>query len=87
MGIITLISNLLWARTISYELPEKPDMNRLGEGVDACLENLCNSDDPDTRNRTMIPQNNIDSLTEDEKKIYAKICEFRDKKFTDVCDK
>ena len=78
-GYITLISNLLWARTISYELPEKPDMNRLGEGVDACLENLCNSDDPDTRNRTMIPQNNIDSLTEDEKKIYAKICEFRDK--------
>lgn len=76
---ITLIGNLFWARTICYELPETPDMDELEKGVDICLETLCNRDEPDTRIRKMISQNDIELLTDSEKKIYMKICEFRDK--------
>lgn len=76
---ITLLGNMYWARTISYELPEKPDMKKLEIGVEKCLESVCNSDDLDTRVREMIPPNDMHLLSEDEKRIYMKICDFRDK--------
>ena len=34
---ITLLTNMYWARTITYELPEKPDMKKLEAGVEQCL--------------------------------------------------
>lgn len=76
---ITLLGNMYWARSISYELPEKPDMKKLETGVEKCLEIVCNSDEPDTRVRKMISPNDIHLLSEDEKRIYMKICHFRDK--------
>lgn len=76
---ITLLGNMYWARTISYELPEKPDMKKLETGVEKCLEILCNSDESDTRVRKMISPNDMYLLSEDEKRIYMKICDFRDK--------
>lgn len=75
---ITLLTNMYWARTITYELPEKPDMKKLEAGVEQCLENVCNSDEPDTRVRKMISPNDMNLLSEDEKRIYMKICYFRD---------
>lgn len=66
---ITLLGNMYWARTISYELPEKPDMRKLEIGVEKCLESVCNSDDLDTRVRKMIPPNDMHLLSEDEKRI------------------
>lgn len=82
MGIddyITLLGNVYWARSISYDLPEKPDMKKLEIGVEKCLETICNSDEPDTRVRKMISPNDMNLLAEDEKRIYMKICNFRDK--------
>lgn len=76
---ITLLANMYWARTISYELPVKPDMKKLEAGVEKCLETVCNSDEPDTRVRKMISPNDMHLLSEDEKRIYMKICDFRDK--------
>lgn len=76
---ITLLGNLYWARVISYELPEKPDMEKLEIGVEKCLEIICDSDEPDTRVRKMISPNDMNLLSEDEKRIYMKICHFRDK--------
>ncbi len=76
---ITLLGNMYWARTISYELPEKPDMKKLEVGVEKCLETVCNSDEPDTRVRKMISPDDIPLLSEDEKRIYMTICHFRDK--------
>ena len=75
---ITLLTNMYWARTISYELPIKPDMKKLEAGVGKCLETVCNSDEPDTRVRKMISPNDISFLSEDEKRIYMTICHFRD---------
>lgn len=76
---ITLLGNMYWARTISYELPEKPDMKKLEIGVEKCLEIVCNSDELDTRGGKMISPNDMPLLSEDEKRIYMKICHFRDK--------
>lgn len=76
---ITLLGNVYWARVISYELPEKPDMEKLEIGVEKCLEIICDSDEPDTRVRKMISPNDMNLLSEDEKLIYMKICHFRDK--------
>lgn len=76
---ITLLGNVYWARVISYELPEKPDMEKLEIGVEKCLEIICDSDEPDTRVRKMISPNDMNLLSEDEKRIYMKICHFRDK--------
>lgn len=76
---ITLLGNVYWARSISYDLPEKPDMKKLETGVEKCLEIICNSDEPDTRVRKMISPNDMNLLSEDEKRIYMKICYFRDK--------
>lgn len=76
---ITLLGNVYWARVISYELPEKPDMEKLEIGVEKCLEIICDSDEPDTRVRKMISPNDMHLLSEDEKRIYMKICHFRDK--------
>ncbi|MCP1100902.1 hypothetical protein M2454_000115 [Aequitasia blattaphilus] len=75
---IDLIGNILLARTIAYELPEVPDMKKLDEGVDICLETICNSDEPDTRVRRMISPNDVNSLTKEEGLIYEKICRFRE---------
>lgn len=75
---ITLLGNMYWARTISYELPEKPDMKKLETGVEKCLKAVCDSDEPDTRVRKMISPNDIPLLSEDEKRIYMTICRFRD---------
>lgn len=75
---INLLTNIYWARSISYELPEEPDMKKLESGVKKCLEKLYNSDEPDTRVRKMISKNDISNLTEDEKRIYMLICNFRD---------
>lgn len=77
---ITLLENIYCARSISYELPEKPDMKKLEVGVEKCLETLCNSDEPDTRVRKIISSNEIPLLSEDEKRIYMTICNFRDNK-------
>lgn len=76
---ITLLQNMYWARTISYELPQKPNMKKLEIGVGKCLEAACNSDEPDTRVRKMISPDDIHLLSEDENRIYMKICHFRDK--------
>ena len=75
---ITLLGNMYWARTISYELPEKPDMKKLEKGVEKCLKTVCDSDEPDTRVRKMISPDDIPLLSEDEKRIYMTICRFRD---------
>lgn len=75
---ITLLANMYWARTISYELPVKPDMKKLEAGVEKCLETVCNSDEPDTRVRKMISPDDISLLSEDERRIYMTICHFRD---------
>ena len=78
MTYITLLVNMYWARTISYELPVKPDMKKLEAGVEKCLETVCNSDEPDTRVRKMISPDDISLLSEDERRIYMTICRFRD---------
>lgn len=75
---ITLLGNIYWARTISYELPEKPDMKKLEMGVEKCLKTVCDSDEPDIRVRKMISPDDIPLLSEDEKRIYMTICRFRD---------
>lgn len=75
---ITLLGNMYWARTISYELPEKPDMKKLEKGVERCLKTVCDSNEPDTRVRKMISPDDIPLLSEDEKRIYMTICRFRD---------
>lgn len=75
---IDLISNIYWARTIAYELPLVPDMKKLDTGVNICLEAVRDSDEPDTRVRRMISPNDVKSLTQDEKSIYEKICNFRE---------
>jgi hypothetical protein len=76
---IDLIGNILWARTIEYELPLLPDMNKLDAGVDKCLGAMRNSDECDTRVRRMISPNDVKSLTQEETSIYEKICNFREK--------
>lgn len=75
---ITLLGNIYWARTISYELPEKPDMKKLEVGVEKCLKTVCDSDEPDTRVRKMITPDDVPLLSEDERRIYMTICRFRD---------
>lgn len=75
---ITLLANMYWARTISYELPVKPDMKKLEAGVEKCLETVCNSDESDTRVRKMISPDDISLLSEAERRIYMTICRFRD---------
>lgn len=75
---ITLLGNIYYARTISYELPVKPDMKQLEAGVEKCLETVCNSDEPDTRVRKMISSDDISRLSKDESRIYMKIRRFRD---------
>lgn len=75
---ITLIRNIMWARSISYTLPEEIDMNKLELGIRKQLDKLCSSDEPDSRVRSMIHPDNMVLLTEKEKHIYQLITDFRD---------
>ncbi|HYE83729.1 MAG TPA: P-loop NTPase fold protein [Clostridia bacterium] len=76
---IILLRNLLWSRNISYILPVEIDMDKLMVGVQKCLDALCESDEPDSRVRSMIHPDNLSLLNTEEHNIYQKICEFRDK--------
>lgn len=77
---INLILNFLWARKLSYKLPESPNMDRLSDGVDLCLDSLCNSDDIEvSKTRIIISEDCVELLTKQEKEIYDKIFNFRDK--------
>lgn len=75
---ITLIRNVMWARSISYTLPVEIDMDKLEVGVRKQLDILCASDEPDSKVRSMIHPNNIVQLTDKEKYIYQVISDFRD---------
>ena len=76
---IILLRNILWSRNISYTLPVEVDMDKLMDGVQKCLDTLCESDERDSRVSIMIHPDNISLLTTEERYIYMKICEFRDK--------
>lgn len=75
---IILLSNLIWARRISYKLPAEVDMEKINKGVDKCLETLRESDELDTNIRSMMHPDNLQLLTDKECDIYQKICDFRD---------
>jgi len=75
---ITLLKNIMWSRTINYSLPQDINTDKLLAGVEKCLNNILNSDNPDTRVHNMIHPDNEKLLTTEETTIYQKICSFRD---------
>lgn len=75
---INLLHNMLWARYISYNLPEKVDITKLENGVEKCLDYMCKTDTPDTRVRKFISESNMELMNDDEKRIYNKINAFRE---------
>jgi len=75
---ILLIQNIAWARRISFVLPVEVDMDSIKSGVIVCLRSMEESDEPDSRVRSMISAEGEKLLTDKEKEIYNIICQFRD---------
>ncbi len=75
---IMLIQNIAHARKLLYILPVEIDMNGIESGVSICLHSMEESDEPDSLVRKMISTEEIKQLTDDERRIYNKICKYRD---------
>jgi len=75
---ILLIQNILWARQISFALPAEIDMDKMKSGIAVCLHSIEESDEADSRVRSIISAENEKLLTDKEKEIYNTICQFRD---------
>ena len=75
---ITLIRNIAWARRVSLELPVDIDMNRIISRVAMCLRSVEDSDEPDSRVRSMISEDEEKLLSDGEKEVYNSVCRFRD---------
>lgn len=75
---ILLIQNIVWARQISFELPLEIDIDRIKSGTTVCLHSMEDSDEADSRVRSIISTENEKLLTDKEKEIYDSICQFRE---------